>query len=1042
MKKKLIKTGYLALEASLRNFFLMTKVTVCLVCLTSFITTFGVINTAYAQQQEKKISGNIVDNNGISLPGVAVLIVGTTIGVMTDSDGNYSIPNIPANATLQFSFVGMKTQEIPVGNKTTIKVVMQEEAIGIEEVVAIGYGTQRKVNITGSISTISDKELRQIPVVNLSNAVAGRLSGVIATNGNGRPGSGSNIAIRGISTLNSNSALVVVDGIVRDNFDNINPNDVQSISVLKDASSAAIYGARAANGVFLITTKRGNIGKPVISYSGRVGILQPTQYPKLMSPYEFGTLRNKVLINSGKTSSDPSYYSNEQLDNFRLGKGTVDWYKETFKKYSVETQHNLSINGGSEAVRYFASLEYFHGGGMYDEINFGRYNLRTNVDARISKSLNVGINLEGGELISNTSGYDANTIFQEVIQTTSLVTAYYPDGKPVNTSGQNPAEMIRSSGHGNTQNNLFAGTLFFDQKLSFVTEGLSLKGTISVIKKYDFSKKFLTPYPSYNEDNQGNITNIKVNGGKTSLDENYNQAKAITENISLNYARTLNKHDLGALFLYEQFSSDGNTFGAHKEGFAVNLKEDFFASGPLNQSILGNGFINDYRRSLVGRFNYAYDKKYLFETTFRYDGSYRFPKGKRYGLFPAISLGWRISEESFFKNSEGLKFVDNLKLRVSKGIIGNDRVAPFQFQDAYSIITNIGPVMGGNALPLINYGVNSNQDITWEKQENNNIGLESSFLNSKLGFEFDYFFRTTKDILWTRIRSVPETFGRSLSSENYASLSSHGLEFTLSHQNTIGAVNYKASLIGSFATNKVTRIDDPANALDYQKQIGRPVGYVAGFEALGFFQSQDEADKWFGGYEFGQKSIAGDIKYADVDKDGIITQNDQKVLSNYGSTPAIVFGLSGDIRWKGFYVNFLIQGAAKRTLLLSGYGRQAFRSGGAVGTFEYLLDSWSPDNKDAKYPIATLSPRSIDDKNSEIWLKKAAFARLKSVNIGYTLNPNILKKYNIQSMTIFISGFNLATLSQVKEFDPEAEVGNGSYYPQQRNMNIGLNFSF
>lgn len=995
-----------------------------------------------AASAQNTISGRITSATDHSpIPGISVLVKGTSTGAISNKDGEYSI-KATGDAVLIFSSVAYEQKEVPVNHQQKINVELQESSKGLGEVVVVGYGTQKRVNVTGSISTVSGKELSQTPVANLTNALAGRLSGVIGTNGNGRPGKGSTLEIRGASTLNNNSPLVVVDGIAQNDFADVNPNDIESISILKDASSAAIYGARAANGVFLITTKRGALGQPSITYAGSFGLQRPTQYPELMSAFDYATIKNLVLKNSGVPANDPSLYTAEQLNNFKQGIGTVDWYKETFKKNSPQTQHNLSINGGTDAIRYFASLGYVDQDGMYDKINFKRYNFRTNVDARISRTLNVGLNLEGSERFDNTAGYDANTIFNEVIQTAKIFPgAYWPDGKPVNTAGAHPVEMIRSSGYSAYQNNFFTGTFFFNQKLSFL-EGLSLKGTYSITKRYNYVKWFQTPYASYDEDGQGNVTNKKVNGGNTSLDEYYTQGQASTTNLSLGYAKNFDKHDVSALILAEQFSDEGNTFNAHKEDFSTNLKDQLYASGPLNQSSTGNGILNDFRRSLVGRVNYAYSGRYLFEASFRYDGSYRFPKGKRFGLFPAASIGWRISDEPFFKNSAALKFIDNLKLRASKGVIGNDRVDAFQFQDAYSINANSGPIIGGVAQPLVNYGVDPNPNITWERQENNNIGFESSFFNSKLGLEVDYFFRTTKDILWSRTRSIPETFGRGLPSDNYAMVKSNGIELTLNHQHHLGTLEYNIRLIGSFARNKVTRIDDPANALAYQKQLGRPLGYVSGFQALGIFQSQEEADNWYGGYEFGQKAIAGDIKYEDVDKDGAITNNDQKVLTNNSTKPAVTFGFQGGLKWKGFDANFLIQGAAKRTLLLTGYARQAFRSGGATGTFQYMTDSWSPDNKDAKYPIAALSTRSINDRTSDVWLRDAAYARLKSVSLGYTFKNTFLNKYNIKNLRVYVSGYNLLTWSQIKEFDPEAETGSGSYYPQQKEVNMGVNFSF
>lgn len=995
------------------------------------------------------ISGTVTDDKGNPIPGVTIRGKGHTYGTSTDANGKFSVNVTSTKDILVFSSVGYVTKEVPVGNETVLKVVLDIEVKYQEAVVVVGYGTQKKVNLTGSVATISGAEIKKTPTGNLTNAIAGRLPGVIATNGNGRPGSGSSMLIRGQSTLNVNDPLIVVDGIVRtDGFGQIDPNEVESISILKDASAAAVYGARAANGVFLITTKRGKTGKPTITYTGMVGIQNATQYPKLMSAFEYASVRNQALKNQGYDPTNPAhtglFFSDGDLEKFRTG-GT-DWYKETFKSNSTQTQHNLSVNGGTENIRYFMSLGYLDQNGMYDNINFKRYNLRANIDAKVTQTLTVGLNLEGRQEKSNTPGWDANDIFNRVINVNPVRPAYHPDGKPYNTTGSHPIEMIYNSGYGRNQYDVFQGTLFFEQQLTFL-KGLSVRGTGSYYKQHLTNKSFITPYTMYDEDANGNVTNTKVVGGRTSLSQKYEGIENITLNASLNYNRKFNLHEVSGLLLFEQFSAKGGTFNGRKEDFATNVKDEFFASGPANQTLDGSGILNDARRSLVGRFNYAYDSRYLLEATFRYDGSFLFPKASRFGLFPAFSAGWRISEENFYKNSSAMRFMNSLKLRASKGLIGNDRIGSekvraFQFTDSYTIVAGSGPVVNGQALPYVQYGVYPNPNITWEKQDNTNLGLDAYFFNSLFGLEFDYFFRTTRDILWSRERSVPGTFGRVLPNENYAQVKSKGFEFTLSHQQQLNDFSYNLRLIGSYAVNEVTQIDDPSSALDFQKQLGRPMGYRYGYEALGLFRSQDEADKWYGGKQFGQKNMAGDIKYADVDGNGEITLNDQKVLANYGQTPRIMYGISGGFNWKNIDFNFLIQGAAQRNIMMDGAARIMYQNGGSSNNFAYLTDSWSPENPDAKYPIAWVDQRLTNNRASDFWMRKAGYARLKSVDIGYNINKEWLKRKNIQQLRVYVAGYNLLTWSQLKEFDPEIESPNGNYYPQQRTINVGVNVSF
>ncbi|WP_316801831.1 SusC/RagA family TonB-linked outer membrane protein [Pedobacter nototheniae] len=990
--------------------------------------------------------GIVKDSTGLVLPGVSVSVKGVKgIGTSTDADGKFSL-KVPDNATLVFSIIGYETIEIPA--ISSMIVVLKASNKLLDEVVVIGYGTRKKVELTGAVSTISGKQLTESPVANVANAIAGRVPGVVATNPNGRPGSGSNLNVRGFSTIASdnqnsnNRPLVIVDGVQRDDgFGAIDPNDIESISVLKDAAASAVYGARANNGIFLITTKRGVLGKPSVSYTSIFSIQQPTSFPQLLSPGQYARAINEGQKNIGGTPG----FTDAEIQKFDTGEDGVNWYDATFRKNSPMTNHNLTITGGTDAIKYFASLGYVNQDGMYDNINYKAYKFRSNVDAKINNTLTLGINLEGRQENNNAAAIDANTIFSHANRVSPAYRAYFASGRPVNTAGEHPTEEAIHSGYNNYNVNTFQGTLSLNQKLNAITPGLEANGRVSFGKIYAFRKVFALPYTMYNEDTNGNITGTKIVGGVPNLNEVFEQTNTVFYNVSLNYQRNFGKHNINALLLFEQNKSTGNNLNATKQDFPTQIKDELFVSGPLNQSVTGTSLINDARRALVGRLGYTFNSKYIVETSFRYDGSYIFPEGKQFGFFPAVSAAWRISEESFIKNNPSLSFIDNLKLRASKGLIGNDRVSAYQFQDAYTIATSGGtiPVFNNLPQPIAYYGVYPNPYITWEKSDNTDIGLEASFWKGLFGFEFDYFIKDTKDILRPRDRSTPATFGRTLPFENYARVKNKGFEIVLNHQNHIGQVNYKISANASYAVNKVTAIDDPAGGLDFQRQLDKPMDFRAGYKSVGIFQSDAEAQAWMSGKEFGLATRAGDIKYADLNGDGMIDSNDQLVLSNYNATPRVMFGLSGDINWKNFDLSFLIQGAAAKNILLAENARVMF-DGGPRNSFTYLLDAWSPTNTGAEYPLIWPGGRTINNQPSDIWLKNSAYARLKSVNIGYTFSNINLKKIHLNGIRVFVSGTNLFTVSPLNKigFDPEAESGAGSYYPQQRVFSAGVNVKF
>lgn len=1000
---------------------------------------------ALVTQQVRKITGTVSDAFG-PIAGANIVEEGTTNGTTTDMEGNFSI-EVSDGAILQVSFIGYIQQDIAIKGKNVIKVLLKEDTQALEEVVVVGYGTKKKINLTGAVAAIEGKALVKTPVANISNAVAGRMPGVLAVNSSGEPSAGSSLSIRGKSTLNNNDPLIVVDGIPRDSFNAFDPNEIESITVLKDGAAAAIYGARANNGVFLVTTKRGKKEKLSLSYSGTVSFQSPTMYPEVMNAYEYATYNNIGLDNMGYDRTNPThtsrYYTDDAIEKYRTGQAGGDWYDATFKNFSLMQNHNVTINGGTEIVKYFLSMSALDQDGMYDNINYKAYKFRSNVDADLSEILRVGVNLDGRYEVTKSPVVGSSTLFHYATKVLPTLRPYYPSGRPINTAGEHVVEEIKKGGYNRNKYNTFQGTVFVNLKLDAITKGLSANGNVSFGKFYQFDKAFYTPYTMYSEDEAGNVIGSKTAGGengKIALSEGFNESYSTFLNVGLNYQRTVGKHDFSGLLVYEQNQSLGEEFKGTKRDFPIGSKDEMFVSGIENQTLTGSSSIKDARRGVIGRAGYVFDSKYLFEASFRADASYIFPKNKRWGVFPAVSGGWRISEEAFFKEYDPLSFISNLKIRASFAQVGNDKVSAYQWEDSYVLTSNQGPFFNGAAQSLIYYGVFPNTNITWETANNYNVGLDADFWYGKLGVELDYFIKDTRDILWSRSRSVPATFGRKLPNENYASMVNKGFEVTLTHNNQIGKVNYNMRFTASYAKDKVTQIDDPSNALDYEKQLNRPLGFIAGYKSLGLFQSQEEAESWMNGEQFGVKSMPGDIKYADIDNNGIIDSRDQTVLSENGNMPRFIYGFSGDVNWNNFDFSFLLQGAAARNLMLSEKARVAFYAGG--NSYAYLTDAWSPENTDAQYPQMWVNSRSMNDRNSDFWMRNAAYLRLKTITLGYTFPKFAIRNWNINNLRVYVSGQNLLTWSPLKEFDPEAGAGTGSYYPQQKLFSIGLNVNF
>ncbi len=980
------------------------------------------------------INGQVTAENGEAITSATVTLKGGNKTVLTDENGRFSIPIPESGGNLLVSAVGYEEIEVAATKENSLlRIVMKIKPKIGEEVVVVGYNTQKRNKITGAVSTVSGNEIRKMPVTNNLQSLAGRVPGLISLNSTGRPGAGSSVSIRGTSSYNNAPALYVIDGVIRnsDNFAQLDPAEIESISVLKDAGSAAIYGVRAANGVIVVTTRRGKLGKPEFSLSSSVSFDRPTIYPNVLNAYDFAVLKNEAAVNMGLGPF--AKYTQEQIEGFRNGTiKSTDWQDVSFDKYAITQQHNLSTSGGTDAIRYFFSVGYTNQNGIYDNLGYERYNIRGNTDIKINKTLSASINIEGRVSKFSAPNVADATLFQAATGIQPDWIAYYEDGLPAfNAAGVHPGEVTKKSGYNRQDQNLFIGQFALTQQLKFV-RGLSAKGNIQLYRDYSYSKTFNQQFDVYTKDANGNITNITKLGTKTTLGEGFARGNSYTLNLSLNYDRVLGNHSVSGMLLYEQYEANTNSFSGGRTNFPFASVDQLFAGANDDERTINGSAGNDGRLGYVGMLNYDYKSKYLLGVSFRRDGSFRFAPGKRWGFFPSVSAGWVLSEENFLQNSS---IVDNLKLRASYGILGNDIVGGFQYKSSYSISGDY--FFNESPVKYLVPGVLPNPNLTWESTATTNIGVDASLFNNMLAITFDVFQKNTRDIYATRINQYPGVYGAVLPAQNYGKVDVRGFELVLAHKNKIGAIQYGVSGNFSFSRNKVRLIDYNLNTEPWNNPIGKPISYTTGFVALGLFQTDEEAAT--APRLPGTNPKAGDISYSDLNNDGVIDGRDITILSYGGAIPEIMYGMNFDLSWKGFDANVFFQGVGNRKVMYTEYTRNMLLNG---NSYEYFLDRWTPDNKDAAFPRAWEGRNPVNNINSSFWFRSANFLRVKNVQLAYNLPKSLVNKFNLTNFRVFVNAVNLAVFSKQKDFDPEYPGGDGFYYPQNKSFIIGANLSF
>lgn len=988
--------------------------------------------------QELTVQGKVTDKNGTPLIGVSIKVDKTGKGTISNEKGEFKL-EAPGTAHLVFTYIGYQQLILPVNNRTTVDAILAEDTKGLSEVIVVGYGVQKKASLTGSVATVSGKDIRSMPAANLSNTLAGRAPGIIARQNSGEPGNdGASLSIRGKSTFGYNSMLVIVDGIQR-SFSELNPADIETISILKDASSAAIYGSRAANGVMLITTKRGTSGVPTISYNGYVGYQQPGVRMKQLNGVQYAEMYNAGLAANGQ----PARYSEEDINTIRnnpdplKGLANTDWWKSTMNNAALQTQHDLSVRGGNDKAKYYVSIGYLDQNSLYKSTNYKRYNIRSNVDANIGKHLVASVDLAGRLERRTGPGVDAGTIFNSIIRASPLDPDYYPNGLPGGTTGgRSPMMDATASGHRQQDWNTFQSNFALKYTIPGV-EGLSIKGVAAFDKRMLYEKQFSTPYSYYKYNASTKDYDKITRAGNINLTQNSEQQAGITTQAIVNYIRSFGKHDVDGTLLYETYNYRMDRMQAYREQFDSPLLDELFAGS--KSGLNNDGTADVYSRAgIAGRFNYAYAHKYLLTATFRYDGSLSFASDKRWGFFPGVSAGWVVSEENFFKNN--VRTIDYLKIKASYGQLGNDSVRAFQYLPSYYA----GSGGGINSVYIIDgkpyNGIFSagypNQNIGWEIATTTDIGFETSLWNRLLTLDAGYFYKRTSNILRPRTASVPGTFGEQLPYQNVGIVDNQGFEVEIGHENRIGKVNYNARGTFTFARNKVIFMDEAANIQASLRQTGRPFDQYTGLVAMGLFQSEEEIKNAPKQYNFQPKP--GDIRYADINGDGVINDLDRTIIGR-SKVPEVVYGLNLGASWNGFDISMLWQGAANFNTYIG--AELAYPFFNISNPMTYMLDYWTPDNRGAEFPRPVINGNANNLKGSSFWLRDASYLKLRSLNIGYTLPAGWLKQARIQQARLYVAGANLLTISRLKGLDPEVPSETRGYYPQQRSINIGVNLT-
>ena len=1019
------------------------------------------INEASFQQN---ITGTVSDESG-PIPGVSVQVKGSTKGTVTDFDGNYSLSAKDANATLIFSYIGYKTQEVLAGGKAVVNVTMLPDVASLDEVVIVGYTSKKRGELTGSVSTLKAEEIENTSNREVAKSLSGRVTGLIVSDRGGYPGSSGDVSllIRGQSTLNNNAPLILIDGVQTgiDTFNQLAPQDIANLSVLKDGA-AAIYGNRAANGVIIVTTRRGKSGKAKVKVSTSYSISSFSAFPNLMSSEQYATYENEIADRKGITLP----FTQSDIDKYASGTDPInypstDWAALTFAKNAPETRNSISISGGSENVKYFVSGDMMSREGLFasGDLNFNQSQLRSNLDVKLTDDIKLSADISGRFSENKQPGVDASFIYKHIYTNRPTDVGVYPNGLPAwgGENGANPLVMSSNeSGFTDRKDTDLRGRFAMDWKLDKITKGLSFNGYVGLRKMNYDQKSFYTPWTIYRLDETSGDYNPEVgfsqNGKENILRDTFWKFDQTLLNATLRYSTTINDvHSINGFIGYEQQTSQTSSFYAQSRNLPSVDLPYLFAGDPESQ--LTDGSASEAASlSYLGSLSYDYDKKYFLDLTLRRDGSSRFSSENRFGTFYSVGGSWAIGKESFLEN---VSWLNSLNLRSSYAVMGNDRIPGFQFLSQYSYggdfnnnNTNTRPnyyAFGENGITNNGYrtGVAPNPNVTWETAIMKNFAVTFAMFDNRLTGEVNYFYQNRKDILVDNGGEVPDFTGVQLPDENLGRVDSYGVEVTLGWADKIGNVGYNLGFNLTQAKNKIVYLPQPANTPDALRLEGSPIGSYIVYPTAGIFKDQAQVDAT-------EVKLAGTVEgepiYLDTNGDLKIDEND-RVRRQTSNVPQIQYGITGGLNYKNFNFSFLLQGQAKAEALVF------FDQDGAKP--DYVFNQrWTPENRNARYPRAfglndTFSGNQSDNpenfQGADIWIHDASFLRLKEIELGYTLTK---EKTKFADIKIFARGFNLLTMfSEIQKLglDPEATGYNnfrGATYPSLKMYTFGLNFTF
>lgn len=974
------------------------------------------------------VRGKVMQEDGQPLAGVTVSSNRDTRAVITNEEGLFTI-RVALSDSLVFSYVGYETQKQKPHVNEDLDVVMIGLQGSMNEVVIVGFGKQKKVTVTGSVATITTKDLLQSPVSNLTNALAGRLPGLITTQRSGEPGvDASTLYIRGLATMNNARPIVVVDGVERP-MDYIDPNDIESLSILKDAAATAVFGMRGANGVVMITTKRGRRGAPQMNFRTSYGLQQPTKVPEFLGSYDYARLRNEALMNDGQQPT----FTDLQLEGYKNGTlPNTDYYDFIIQPSQVGNA-NLNISGGNNIVRYFlsAGLNIQEGNYKHTKENdqgynsnnvMKRFNLRANIDVDITPTLQATLNLAGVQTNRSDPNTAASTIMNLANRMPPIYNIINPDGSLFGngTYTANIYGEIARRGYRIYMNNTIQGTFAMTKKFDVITKNLSAKISYSydntATPSVSYGKSYAVFNPIYDHDT---ISGYAQTGTDTKIDPNGSFGGGSLDRISyvegtINWFRSFGKHNITAMGLWNR--------RLRRSGSAIP-----YAS-----------------QAYLFRTTYNYASKYLLEFNGSYMGSENFPPESRYGFFPSISGGWILTEESFVKNIKALDFINLLKLRLSYGEVGNDAGGSERFLwfSSWAGASQYWFGAGNNPTQANGWaqGAIGNEGVTWERGRQLNIALEGSLWNDMFSFTLEAFKQRRSQMLISR-GTLTDVFGQDIKPQNIGIVDNKGIDFEIGHKNHVGNMFYfiKANL--TYARNKIVFMDEVTRAYPWMVRTGLPIGTKFGLQAIGFYESDKEVQS--GPEQFGTVR-AGDIKYLDLNGDGLVQAGFDEGPIGYSRTPEIMYGFSGGIQIKGFDASILFQGAGHSSVMLNNEAVYEFFQEGKVKPFH--LNRWTPETAaTATYPLLHYNTNANNHRASTFWIRSADYLRIKNVEIGYQLPSRWTNAVKMRSARIFVNGLNVFTFkNQLDDYyvDPEIDDGYGAMYPIQKIWSVGLDINF